>query len=150
MSYEYKMVCGKNDHTCGILTIWEGRGWGRNRNRHQSCPDSERGSPITIDGFMYSLLIWVKQRFRNADALICLDLESEQWKADMIKGFFFISFFKSDLKKLKEKSILPPSCVLLSLISISLCFTLQHLAKQHTPMNKNVTLGKAAVHVTGL
>jgi hypothetical protein len=53
------------------------------------APDSERGSPITIDGFMYYLLIWVKQRFRNADALIFLDLESEQWKADMIKGTFF-------------------------------------------------------------
>jgi F-box interacting protein len=80
MSGEYKLVRVIDDYTCEIFTIGDGRGWRKMQPPPVLRLDSERGSPITIDGLMYSL------RIHNDDALIIFDLESEQWKANEIEG----------------------------------------------------------------
>ncbi|KAK1661127.1 hypothetical protein QYE76_049286 [Lolium multiflorum] len=85
-SGEYKLVRVVDDYTCEILTVGDGRGWRKMQPPPVLRPDSQRGSPVTIDGRMYFLLIRVEQRIHNDDALICFDLESERWKTGEIHG----------------------------------------------------------------
>ncbi|CAM0947908.1 unnamed protein product [Alopecurus aequalis] len=85
-SGEYKLVRVVHDYTCQILTIGDGRGWRKMPPPPVLRPDSERCSPVTINGLMYFLLIRVNQGIDNDDALICFDLESERWNPGEIEG----------------------------------------------------------------
>jgi F-box interacting protein len=83
-SSEYKLVrfVADQGRSCEIFTLGDGRGW----RQTQPSPVKichERGSPIVIDGVMY---VFQDQRLYNDDTLLCFDLESEQWKADVLQG----------------------------------------------------------------
>ncbi|KAM0927439.1 hypothetical protein ACQ4PT_002875 [Festuca glaucescens] len=83
-SGEYKLVRLGADHTCEVFTIGDGpRRW---RRTPQPSPEkicSQRGSPVVIDGLMY---VFHDETYSNHDTLRCFDLESKQWKADVIQG----------------------------------------------------------------
>ncbi|XBI15675.1 hypothetical protein VPH35_058048 [Triticum aestivum] len=74
------MVRVLDDDACEILTLGDGRGWRKALALPKVHPCSRRGSPVTIDGIMYFLVEC------NNHSLLCLDLESEQWKPDVLEG----------------------------------------------------------------
>ncbi|XP_071677930.1 F-box protein At1g11270-like [Lolium perenne] len=84
-SGEYKIVRVVNDSTCEILTLGDGgNGWRKTQPPPTCCrPGTDRGSPVTVNGVMYFL---IDLATANDDTLLCLDLESEQWKPDVLGG----------------------------------------------------------------
>ncbi|CAM0952947.1 unnamed protein product [Alopecurus aequalis] len=65
-----------------VFTLGDGRGW---RLAQPSPADIsyKQGSPVVIDGVMY---IFQDRGFEVDDSLLSFDLESEQWRPDMIEG----------------------------------------------------------------
>ncbi|XP_047085149.1 peroxisomal fatty acid beta-oxidation multifunctional protein-like [Lolium rigidum] len=79
-SGEYKMVRLVGGGTCEVFTLGDDdRGW-RIAQPPPSILVSDQGPPIAIDGVLYFMEGGV------SDNLICFDLESEEWKPDVIIG----------------------------------------------------------------
>ncbi|CAM0952946.1 unnamed protein product [Alopecurus aequalis] len=94
-SGEYKLLRLVANQTWEIFTMGDGRGWrqtmqpspGNIVHKRGSTQPSPRkifykpGSPVVIDGVMY-----VFEENYEDESLLCFDLESERWKADVIRG----------------------------------------------------------------
>ncbi|KAF7034997.1 hypothetical protein CFC21_045939 [Triticum aestivum] len=81
-SDEYKVVrIAKDKRTCEVLTLGDdpSSAWRRTLPPPISVP-TDVGSPVAVNGIMYFLAD------ETRETLLCFDIESEQWKANMIKG----------------------------------------------------------------
>lgn len=85
-SDEYKVVRIASDKTtCEVLTLGDDTAAWRQAPSPPISVPTDVGSPVDVNGIMYFLFLADEKR-KKGEALLCFDIESEQWKTNMIKG----------------------------------------------------------------
>uniref|UniRef100_A0A453N0H9 F-box associated beta-propeller type 3 domain-containing protein n=3 Tax=Aegilops tauschii TaxID=37682 RepID=A0A453N0H9_AEGTS len=77
----YKVVRLTDDGACEVLTLGDGARWRKAQPPPVKVPNN-RGSPVCINGILHFLA----GKKLEEDSLLCFDLESEQWKDQLIEG----------------------------------------------------------------